>query len=146
MPKPPTFDQLIDQLADQAADFLKEQLSQFIPQFPDSRHNPVPRRVKGAQKAQKRGPAAPRSPGVRQPRAGERVRLRTAYTVLGVDPKADQEVVAAAYKAMARKWHPDTNKDLRADVCLERMKELNVAWEILKDPVKRHQYDRGMGL
>ena len=61
------------------------------------------------------------------------------YKILQVDPSADPEVLEAAYKRLARKYHPDMNKSPDATL---RMQELNAAYGILRNPVKRTQYDR----
>lgn len=61
------------------------------------------------------------------------------YKILQVDPSADLEVVEAAYKRLARKYHPDMNKSPDATL---RMQELNAAYRILHNPAKRTQYDR----
>jgi curved DNA-binding protein CbpA len=60
------------------------------------------------------------------------------YDILQVSPDADQGVVAAAYRRLARQYHPDLNRDPSAVV---RMKELNVAFEVLGDPAKRAAFD-----
>ncbi len=68
---------------------------------------------------------------------------RDAYKVLQVDPEADLEVIQAAYRRLAQKYHPDrapTAPD--AETAALRMVELNVAWEQLRDPVRRDVYDR----
>jgi len=61
------------------------------------------------------------------------------YTVLQVLPDADQEVVNAAFKALALKYHPDHDATRRA---AEKMAELNRAYTILRDPVRRAAHDR----
>ncbi len=61
------------------------------------------------------------------------------YRILQVDPSADPEVIEAAYKRLARKYHPDTNK---SPVATLRMQEMNAAYGVLRNPVKRVQYDR----
>lgn len=61
------------------------------------------------------------------------------YKILQVDPSADPEVLEVAYKRLARKYHPDTNRSPNATL---RMQELNAAYEILRYPIKRAQYDR----
>lgn len=64
------------------------------------------------------------------------------YKVLQVDPSADPEVIAAAYKRLAVRNHPDTNgssADAKA-----RMQALNEAYAVLSDPVQRAAYDRRM--
>ena len=61
------------------------------------------------------------------------------YTVLEVPKTASPADIVRAYRKQALKWHPDRNSDSNAE---QRMKEVNEAYEILKDPVQRHIYDR----
>jgi hypothetical protein len=56
-----------------------------------------------------------------------------------VDPSAEDEVIAAAYKRLSLKYHPDTNAGPEAT---RRMQEINEAYSVLKDPYKRRQYDQ----
>lgn len=61
---------------------------------------------------------------------------RDAYAVLQVRPDADELVIRAAYRALARRYHSDgTHPDS------SRMIELNGAWERLRSPERRAQYD-----
>jgi curved DNA-binding protein CbpA len=60
------------------------------------------------------------------------------YKVLQVDPLAEPEVITAAYKRLSIKYHPDSNP---ARGATERMQEINEAYQVLKDPAKRRQYD-----
>jgi DnaJ-class molecular chaperone len=60
------------------------------------------------------------------------------YTVLGVDRTADADTIRKAYRKLARKYHPDVNKDPNA---ADRFKEVNAANEILSDPERRKNYD-----
>src|SRR3712207_5925056 len=62
------------------------------------------------------------------------------YKTLGVDKKASQDDIKKAYRKLARKYHPDTNKDKSAE---DRFKEVSEAYDVLSDPEKRKQYDRG---
>lgn len=62
---------------------------------------------------------------------------RDAYLVLQVDPSAELIVIQAAYRALARRFHPDGDAP---DVA--RMAELNHAFTILRDPEQRARYDR----
>lgn len=61
------------------------------------------------------------------------------YEVLQVVPTADQEVVHAAFKALALKYHPDHDATRRAS---EKMAELNRAYALLRDEKGRSAYDR----
>jgi curved DNA-binding protein len=61
------------------------------------------------------------------------------YEVLGVERSAAREDVQRAYRRLARKYHPDVNKDAGAE---ETFKRVNEAYEVLSDPKKRARYDR----
>src|SRR3954465_9179012 len=66
---------------------------------------------------------------------------RDPYSVLGVDRKASAEEIKKAYRKLARQYHPDRNPDdPKAE---ERFKEIQSAYDIVGDPDKRKQYDRG---
>ncbi len=58
------------------------------------------------------------------------------YKVLGVPKTADDKAIKAAYRRLARKYHPDVNKGAS-----ERFKEINEAHTVLSDPEKRKRYD-----
>ena len=60
------------------------------------------------------------------------------YQILGVDPDADDKTIKAAYRRLARKFHPDVSTEQDAE---EKFKELAEAYEVLKDAEKRAQYD-----
>jgi curved DNA-binding protein len=60
------------------------------------------------------------------------------YKVLGVDKKASADDVKSAYRRLARKYHPDVSKESNAE---EKFKNLQEAYEVLKDPEKRKAYD-----
>jgi len=62
------------------------------------------------------------------------------YKILGVDRKASQDDIKKAFRKLARKYHPDVNKnDKNAE---ERFKEINEANEVLSDPEKRQKFDQ----
>src|SRR5437763_4425727 len=65
---------------------------------------------------------------------------RCYYETLGVDRNADESKLKAAFRKLAMKWHPDKNPgDSTSEV---RFKEINEAYEVLKDGDKRAAYDR----
>jgi molecular chaperone DnaJ len=66
---------------------------------------------------------------------------RDPYAVLGVDRKASADDIKKAYRKLARRYHPDRNPDDAS--AEERFKEIQSAYDILGDPDKRKQYDRG---
>ena len=65
------------------------------------------------------------------------------YGILQVHHKAEKEVIDAAYRQLAAKYHPDVSK---APDAMERMKQINAAYEMLSDPVKRVAYDAARGM
>ena len=65
---------------------------------------------------------------------------RDYYEVLGVDKSADDAALKKAYRALAKKYHPDVNPgDAEAE---KKFKEASEAYAILSDPDKRRQYDQ----
>jgi molecular chaperone DnaJ len=65
------------------------------------------------------------------------------YKTLGVGKNASEDEIKKAYRKLARKYHPDRNPgDKQAE---ERFKEISQAHDVLGDPEKRKQYDRGTG-
>jgi curved DNA-binding protein CbpA len=61
------------------------------------------------------------------------------YKTLQVDPEADPEVIQAAYRRLARKYHPDVMEGPEAAA---KMVAINSAWALLEDPASRAAYDR----
>ena len=62
------------------------------------------------------------------------------YDILGVDKDASQKEIKKAYRKLAKKYHPDMNKD-DPDTS-DKFKEISEAYEILSDPDKRKRYDQ----
>ena len=67
------------------------------------------------------------------------MRFKDYYEVMGMKRDATQEEIKRAYRKLARKFHPDVSKEAQAE---ERFKELQEAYEVLKDPEKRAAYDQ----
>ena len=61
------------------------------------------------------------------------------YQILGVSRDASKEELKRSYRRLARKYHPDVNKEPGAE---ERFKEINRAYEVLSEPETRSRYDR----
>lgn len=65
--------------------------------------------------------------------------MKDFYTILGVDSTADASSIKTAYRQLAKENHPDLKPN--DPVAEARFKEINEAYETLKDPTKRAQYD-----
>jgi len=61
------------------------------------------------------------------------------YAVLGVPRDAPKEAIAKAYRKLARKYHPDVDKEPGAE---DRFKKISEAYDVLKDPGRRTKYDQ----
>ena len=62
-----------------------------------------------------------------------------AYKILQVDAEAEDEVIQAAYRRLARKYHPDLATGPEAAL---RMSAINAAWDLIGEPAARASYDR----
>lgn len=70
------------------------------------------------------------------------------YTLFQVAPSAADKEIQKAYRVLAKKYHPDRLQQRSAHVrqqAEEKLKQINVAYDVLSDPVKRRQYDAKMG-
>lgn len=64
---------------------------------------------------------------------------KSLYTTLEIAPGASEAEIKKAYRKLARQYHPDVNKDPKAE---EKFKEINAAYEVLSDKDKRAKYDQ----
>ena len=64
---------------------------------------------------------------------------KSLYETLEVSENASADEIKKDYRKLARKYHPDVNKDPKAE---EKFKEINAAYEVLSDPQKKQQYDQ----
>jgi molecular chaperone DnaJ len=65
---------------------------------------------------------------------------RDYYEVLGVGRSADEKELKSAFRKLAKQHHPDANPDSKASE--QKFKEINEAYDVLKDPQRRAAYDR----
>ena len=63
------------------------------------------------------------------------------YEILGVSMEAKPDEITRAYRRQAMKYHPDRTAELFAETADEKMAEINEAYEVLKNPKSRQQYD-----
>jgi curved DNA-binding protein CbpA len=68
---------------------------------------------------------------------------RTLYDVLMISPLADRQLMTVAYRHLAKRYHPDIDASPEAAA---RMAELNDAYAVLGNPVRRAAYDESIGL
>src|SRR6185436_5118141 len=74
--------------------------------------------------------------------AGQRVHVATYkdyYQIMGVARDASQDEIKRSYRRLARKFHPDVSKEANAE---DKFKEVQEAYEVLKDPQRRSAYDQ----
>ena len=65
---------------------------------------------------------------------------RDPYRILQVQPDADQDIVKAAYRVLARRLHPDAGAALD-DATAQKMADLNWAYSVARDPIKRKLWE-----
>lgn len=66
------------------------------------------------------------------------------YAILGVSPDASAEEIRQAYRQCVRELHPDLNPD-RAEWATRQLQRVNAAYDVLREPALRQQYDRARG-
>ena len=63
------------------------------------------------------------------------------YFILGIHPSADDEAIKAVYRALSKKYHPDTSK-IDAEEAAKKIRDINEAYAILSEKSLREDYDR----
>lgn len=66
------------------------------------------------------------------------MKYKDYYQILGIERSANQAQIKAAYRKLARKYHPDVNKSKDA---VDKFKDINESYEVLSDKEKRQRYD-----
>ena len=67
--------------------------------------------------------------------------MKNYYEILEVSQSASQEVIEKAYKALAKKYHPDLQDGIDKTYAEQKMKELNEAYDVISNQEKRKSYD-----
>ncbi len=70
---------------------------------------------------------------------GDFMAKRDYYEILGVSKNADEKEIKSAFRQLAKKYHPDVNKESGSE---EKFKEIQEAYAVLSDPERRRQYDQ----
>ncbi|MCE7733491.1 MAG: DnaJ domain-containing protein [Candidatus Heimdallarchaeota archaeon] len=68
---------------------------------------------------------------------------RDYYEVLGISKSASQKEVKKAYRSLAKKYHPDSARDMTVKKAEEAFKEINEAYSVLSNSNKRRMFDHG---
>ena len=66
------------------------------------------------------------------------------YDILQVNKNASPEIIEKAYKVLAKKYHPDLQSEENKKHSEEVLKQINEAYDVLSDPIKRENYDKSL--
>lgn len=142
-PPPHPFNDLVDTLLDAAEEGLNRlftHLSAPAPIGPVHKRSPSPRRPAPSNPLPPRPKAPPRPP--KPPSRPPLPPLPDHYATLGLHPSAHPATIRAAYASLARLYHPDVCPGQKGkEKAGVMMRKLNTAYEVLKDPGKRAEYD-----
>ena len=67
--------------------------------------------------------------------------MKNYYDDLEISKKASKEVIEKVYKVLAKKYHPDTTKEIDKQAAEDKFKAISEAYEILSNEEKRKKYD-----
>ena len=68
--------------------------------------------------------------------------MKTFYELLEVDKNASDETIKTVYKSLVKKYHPDLKDGQEKIQAEDQIKKINEAYDVLSDPIKRHEYDQ----
>ena len=159
MPRRTLLDALLDDLMDDIHDRIQDRIEEIVLPAAEQLARGMIREAKRLAPTPtgtgfKSRPEQYRAAGDTETAGGRKPRPRppnkpqtTFYDLLEVSPRASQETIEGAWKALAKKWHPDHYKGpLSSGKNADRMAIINHAHDVLSDPGKRKQYDRSIGL
>ena len=72
--------------------------------------------------------------------------MSTLYEILEVSENASKEVIDKAYKVLAKRYHPDLQQDADKKQAEIKMKQINEAYDVLSDDIKRKEYDQTLSI
>ena len=67
--------------------------------------------------------------------------MKNYYEILEVSENASKEIIEKAYRVLSKKYHPDLQEESKKEKSKIKMQEINEAYEVLKDSLKREEYD-----
>ena len=70
--------------------------------------------------------------------------MKNYYEILEISQNASKEIIDKAYRVLAKKYHPDSNKPEDKQWAEEQFKEINEAYEVLSDENKKREYDQNL--
>lgn len=73
---------------------------------------------------------------------GTRINMKNYYEILEVDKNASKEIIDKAYRTLVKKYHPDLKEQNEKNQAETKIKEINEAYDILSDELKRSEYNK----
>lgn len=72
--------------------------------------------------------------------------MKNYYKILEIDKNASVDVIRVVYKSLVKKYHPDLREGNEKHLYEEKIKDINEAYDVLSDPIKRAEYDETFGI